>query len=81
MVIKNILGDYMLIMNLLLKTTILMELRTLGDSYKVRIAKFRGGHKHTFYLHIKEYEFRYNYRNKNLYLILLRNFRNPIKLS
>ncbi len=49
---------------------------------KVRLAKFRGVHKHTFYLHIKECEFRYNCRNKNLYLILLRNFRNnPLKLS
>ncbi|MFC2425562.1 MAG: IS1595 family transposase, partial [Bacteroidota bacterium] len=37
---------------------------------------------HTFYLHIKECEFRYNYRNQNLYLILLKNFRNhPLKLS
>lgn len=49
---------------------------------KVRLAKFRGVHKHTFYLHIKECEFRYNYRNKNIYLTLLRNFRNnPLKLS
>ncbi|MDR1226810.1 MAG: IS1595 family transposase, partial [Prevotellaceae bacterium] len=44
--------------------------------------KFRGVHKHTFYLHIKECEFRYNYRNKNSYLTLLRNFRKePLKLS
>ena len=42
---------------------------------KVRLAKFRGVHKHTFYLHIKECEFRYNCRNKNLYLTLLKNFR------
>ena len=49
---------------------------------KVRLSKFRGVHKHTFYLHIKECEFRYNYRNKNIYLTLLRNFRNkPLKLS
>ena len=39
---------------------------------KVRLSKFRGVHKHTFYLQIKECEFRYNCRNKNLYLILLR---------
>ncbi len=43
---------------------------------KVRLAKFRGVHRHTFYLHIKECEFRYNCRNQNLYLILLKNFRN-----
>jgi len=42
---------------------------------KVRLAKFRGVHKHKFYLHIKECEFRYNYRNKNLYLTLLKNCR------
>lgn len=49
---------------------------------KVRLAKFRGMHKHTFYLHIKECEFRYNCRNKNLYLILLKVLRNdPLKLS
>ena len=48
---------------------------------KVRLAKFRGVHKHTFYLHIKECEFRYNDRNKNIYLTLLRNLRKmPIKL-
>lgn len=43
---------------------------------KVRLAKFRGIHKHKFYLHIKECEFRYNYRNQNIYLILLKNIRN-----
>ena len=42
---------------------------------KVRLAKFRGVHKHTFYLHIKECEFRYNFRNKNIYLFLLKELR------
>ena len=42
---------------------------------KVRLAKFRGMHKHKFYLHIKECEFRYNYRNQNIYLILLKSIR------
>ena len=42
---------------------------------KVRLAKFRGVHKHNFYLHIKECEFRYNFRNQNLYLFLLKNLR------
>lgn len=42
---------------------------------KVRLAKFRGVHKHTFYLHIKECEYRYNCRNKNLYLNLLNSCR------
>ena len=35
---------------------------------KVHLSRFRGVHKHTFYLHIKECEFRYNYRNQNIYL-------------
>ena len=49
---------------------------------KVRLAKFRGIHKNNFYLHIKECEFRYNFRNQNLFLTLLKNFRKyPIKLS
>ena len=49
---------------------------------KVRLAKFRGMSKKTFYLHIKECEFRYNFKNKNIYLTLLKNFRNnPLKLS
>ena len=42
---------------------------------KVRLAKFRGVHRHTFYLHIKECKFRYNYINQNLYLTLLKNLR------
>ena len=42
---------------------------------KVRLAKFRGVHKHNFYLHIKECEFRYNFRNQNLYLFLLKELR------
>ena len=49
---------------------------------KVRLSKFRGVHKNTFYLHIKECEFRYNYRNQNLYLIIIGKFRKyPLKLS
>ena len=39
---------------------------------KVRLAKFRGIHKNKFYLHLKECEFRYNIRNKNMYLYLLK---------
>jgi transposase len=43
---------------------------------KTRLAKFKGVHKHKFYLHIKECEFRYNFRKKNIYLIFLKNIRN-----
>lgn len=49
---------------------------------KARLSKFRGIHKSTFYLHLKECEFRFNYRNQNLYYILLKIIRDcPIKLS
>jgi len=39
---------------------------------KVRLVKFRGMRKSTFYLHLKESEFRFNYRKENLYSILLK---------
>ena len=46
---------------------------------KVRLSKFRGIPKLILF---KECEFRYNYRNKNLDLILLKEFSfNPLKLS
>ena len=49
---------------------------------KTRLFKFRGIHKSTFYLHLKECEFRFNYRNENLYQLLLKMIRDkPLKLS
>ena len=49
---------------------------------KSRLFKFRGVSKNAFYAHLKECEFRYNNRGKNLYKMLLKNFRkNPLKLS
>ena len=42
---------------------------------KRRLEKFHGIPKSTFNLHLKECEFRFNYRNKNIYYILLENFR------
>jgi transposase len=39
---------------------------------KVRLVKFRGLSKNTFYLHLKESAFRFNYRNENLYSLLLK---------
>ena len=46
---------------------------------KTRLLKFRGMHKNTFYLHLKETEFRFNYRKENLYKILLEICRkNPL---
>jgi transposase len=49
---------------------------------KVRLSKYRGIHKHKFYLHLKECEFRYNNRNTDIYKYLLKVIKeNPIKLS
>lgn len=49
---------------------------------KVRLYKFRGMDKRTFYLHLKETEFRFNHRHENLYMLLLKMFKNrPLKLS
>jgi transposase len=39
---------------------------------KMRLAKFRGLSKATFYLHLKEYEFRFNRRGENMYRLLLK---------
>lgn len=39
---------------------------------KERTAKFQGVAKHKFYLHLKECEFRFNFRNDNLYNVLLK---------
>ena len=43
---------------------------------KTRLSKFRGIHKNLFYLHLKESEFRFNYRHENIYQIILEIFRN-----
>lgn len=46
---------------------------------KRRLAQFNGVPKHTFELHLKECEFRFNHRHGNLYLALLNLLRlNPI---
>jgi transposase-like protein len=46
---------------------------------KHRLARFHGIPKHTFYLHLKETEFRFNNRHGNLYRVLLKTFRqNPL---
>ena len=38
---------------------------------KVRLSKFRGMSKKTFYLHLKECEFRFNHRQEDIYRLLL----------
>jgi len=42
---------------------------------KTRLARFRGINKQTFYLHLKECEFRFNHRGQNLYHLLLKILR------
>jgi transposase-like protein len=42
---------------------------------KRRLAKFNGLHHHTFYLHLKECEYRFNHRQQDLYQVLLRLLR------
>ena len=49
---------------------------------KVRLTKFRGIQKKVLSLHIKECEFRFNNRDKNIYKLLLKIIRkNPLNLS
>jgi transposase-like protein len=46
---------------------------------KRRLMKFHGIPKSTFYLHLKECEFRFNYRNQNIYKLVLDMLRkNPL---
>ena len=46
---------------------------------KRRLVKFNGVPRSNFLLHLKETEFRFNHRNKNLYKVLLKSLRkNPL---
>jgi transposase len=46
---------------------------------KSRLTRFRGMSKATFYLHLKECEFRFNYRDQNIYRLILKIIReNPL---
>jgi transposase len=49
---------------------------------KRRLVRFNGVPRHTFYLHLKECEFRFNHRRDNLYLVTLKLLRqNPLSAS
>lgn len=49
---------------------------------KLRLTKFKGVPRHTFHLHLKETEFRFNHRRDNLYLVTLKLLRkNPLSAS
>ena len=43
---------------------------------KSRLTRFKGLPKSTFYLHLKECEFRFNNKDENIYLLLLNIIRN-----
>ncbi|MEP7259248.1 MAG: hypothetical protein ABI687_12685 [Flavitalea sp.] len=47
------------------------ETERFWNMLRARIVKFRGLNTSTLYLHVKETEFRYNYRNENIYGLLL----------
>jgi transposase len=47
------------------------DISVFWGSAKSRLLKFRGLNKNTLYLHVKECEFRYNYRNADINSLLL----------
>ncbi|HYE75277.1 MAG TPA: IS1595 family transposase [Blastocatellia bacterium] len=47
---------------------------------KTRLVKFKGMSPSTFYLHLKECEFRFNYRDEDLYQLLLKITRSAIAI-
>ncbi|MBV9957324.1 MAG: IS1595 family transposase [Acidobacteria bacterium] len=47
---------------------------------KTRLVKFKGMSPSTFYLHLKECEFRFNHRDEDLYQLLLRITRSAIAI-
>lgn len=53
----------------------LSVIRTFRSYARRRLAKFRGVPGSTFYLHLKECEFRFNCRNRSVYLVVLKLLR------
>src|SRR5215212_5585358 len=47
---------------------------------KTRLVKFKGMSRSTFYLHLKECEFRFNHRDEDLYRLLLKITRSAIPI-
>jgi len=58
-----------------LKTNHINGIESFWSYAKRRLGKFHGIAKHTFYLHLKECEWRFNLKNDNIYAILLKEFR------
>jgi transposase-like protein len=52
-----------------------LMLRSMFLGPKRRLAKFHGINDSTFYLHLKECEFRFNFRDSDIYKMLLKMFR------
>ncbi|NBC02104.1 MAG: IS1595 family transposase [Bacteroidetes bacterium] len=52
------------------------RIESFWGNAKSRLAKFKGMHSSTLKYHVKECEFRYNNRNKDLYQLLLKILRN-----
>jgi len=58
------------------------EIDLFWGMLKSRLIKFRGLNGSTLYLHVKETEFRYNYRNEDLYELLVNIIhKRPLHLS
>ena len=54
-----------------LLTKAIIGIESLWSFAKARLHQFKGVPKHTFLLHLKESEFRFNHRYENLYKLLL----------
>lgn len=48
---------------------------------KTRLVKFKGMSPSTFYLHLKECEFRFNHRDEDLYQLLLKITRSAFAIQ
>ena len=57
------------------KTNHINGIEAFWSSAKRRLSRFNGIHHHTFYLHLKECEFRFNHREQDLYQVLLKMLR------
>ncbi len=62
------------------KTSHINGIESFWGFAKTRLAKFRGIPQRTFYLHLKECEFRFNNRHQDLYKLVLKIVKNrPLK--
>lgn len=58
------------------------DISVFWGNTKSRLLKFRGLNKNTLYLHVKECEFRYNYRNDDINTVLLNIiYKRPLHFS